>query len=313
MTTPHSLTLRSLVGAMAVSLSLATLSACTDENKPETKAADNTGVKNTGQQTSEEQAAVNEAVRKQLEEENQPLVATSKNPGMGELNEYLDARNPMTPFNLYNARRVWDESADDIAEAMQDPIQIRNESPDLYSIVHEWISTDDSFRKRELSGKIYAFVTAEADGLKNKNLIKFTSDEWIKLPLSKYDFSKKGFKVDSCLFSDKIEYSEEEQRNSTTLAKAEKTRCYLNPGPVNYYLGFTGGSSVFFEVRDESLAQKIESMRESIQITAYGYVKEVQRERLGGNLGAQRYILVALQRIDVIDAKTKTALLTKNL
>ncbi|MEO4017537.1 hypothetical protein [Pseudomonas rossensis] len=312
MTTPHSLTLRSLVVAMALSLSLAALSACTDGNEPESKAAANLGVKKAVKQSTEDQAAVNEAVKKQLEEENRPLTVTFKSPDIGEPSDYVNARNTMAPFLLYNAKRSWDESADDIAEAVQDPITTRNDNPEFYRIAHERISTQDTFKKRELTEKLHALTMAEADRVRSKNLIQFTSDQWIKLPLSNYDFVKKGFAIDSCLLSDKLEYTEEEERNSASMAKAEKIRCYVNPGPVNYYLGFSGGSSIFFEVTDESLAKKIESMRDSIQIAVYGYVKEVQREKLGGNLGAQRYVLIAPQRIDVVDSETKTTLLTKS-
>ncbi|WGK88335.1 hypothetical protein [Pseudomonas migulae] len=313
MTTPHSLTLRSLVVAMAVSLSLAALSACTDENKPDSKAAADTVVKNTGKQTPQDQVAINEAVKKQLEEENRPLAVTFKNPGIGDASDYVNARDPMVPFWLYNAKRSWDESADDIAESVQDPIKTRNDNPEFYRLAHERISTQDTFKKRELTEKLKALTLAETDAFRNKNLIQFTSDQWVKLPLGSYDFVKKGFAIDSCLVSDKLEYSEEEQRNSTLLAKAEKIRCYLNPGAVNYYLGFTGGSSIFFEVTDESLAKKIESLRDSIEISIYGYVKEIQREKSGGNLGEQRYVLIAPQRVDVIDAETHTTLLTKSL
>jgi len=133
------------------------------------------------------------------------------------------------------------------------------------------------------------------------------------LPLSNYDFGRKGFSIDSCLLSDKLEYTEDEERDPTLLAKAEKIRCYMNPGPNNYYLGFTGGSSIFFEVSDEVLAKKIEATRETIQISIFGYVKEIQREKLGGNLGPQRYVLIAPQRIDVVDTKNHMTLLTKSL
>lgn len=62
MTHHPKLTLRNLVVAMAVSLSLFALSACSGGNEPESKGA------NTGEQTSQDQAAINEAVQKQLEE-----------------------------------------------------------------------------------------------------------------------------------------------------------------------------------------------------------------------------------------------------
>lgn len=307
MTHHPSLTLRNLVVAMAVSLSLFALSACSGGNEPESKAA------NTGKQTSQDQEAINDAVTKQLEEENRPLTVTFKNPGIGEPSDYLDARNSMVPFLLYSAKRSWEESADDIADSVQDPIKTRNDNPEFYRLAHERISTQDTFKKRELTEKFKALTLANIDAFRNKNLVQFTSDQWVKLPLGSYDFVKKGFAIDSCLISDKLEYSDEEKRNSTSMAKAEKIRCYLNPGAVNYYLGFTGGSSIFFEVTDESLARNIESLRDSIEISIYGYVKEIQREKLGGHLGEQRYVLIAPQRVDVVDTKNHRALLTKSL
>ncbi|WP_225138813.1 hypothetical protein [Pseudomonas putida] len=313
MRTPDSITLRSLMVAAAVALNLATLSACTEGNEPEANAGANTGVKSTARQTSQGQEAVNEAVKNQLEEENRPLRVTFKNPGIGEPSNYLDARSPMVPFLLYSAKRVWEESADDIGDSIQDPIKTRDENPEFYRLAHERISTQDAFKKRELTEKLNALTQTETEAFKNKNLIQFTSDQWVSLPLGSYDFVKKGFSIDSCLVSDKLEYSEEEKRNSTSLAKAGKIRCYMNPGADNYYLGFTGGSRIFFEVTDESLAKKIESLRDSIEISIYGYVKEIQREKLGGNLGDQRYVLIAPQRVDVIDADTHATLLTKFL
>jgi len=313
MTPHHSPTLRSLVVTVAMSLSLAALSACTDGSKADATPAKNSGVRNSGQQTTEEQAAANEAVKKQIEEENRPLAVTFKNPGIGIPSEYLNARDPMVPFLFYNAKRSWDEGADDLGESVQDPIKTRSDNPEFYRLALERISTQDTFKKRELTEKLHALTMAEADKVKNKSLVQFTSDEWVKLPLSSYDFVKKGFSIDSCLLSDKLEYSEEEERNPALLAKAEKIRCYVNPGPNNYYLGFAGGSSIFFEVADEALAKKVESMRDSIRITIYGYVKEIQREKLGGNLGEQRYVLIAPQRVDVVDAETQSTILTKSL
>jgi hypothetical protein len=293
--------------ALAAPLSLALLSGCSDEAKPARDAASNSA-----QPIKDAQTAANEAVRKQLEDENRPLSVTFSNPGMGTLDEYLNARDSMIPFNFYSAKRNWDESADEIAESVQDPIKTRSDSPEFYRLALERISTPEAFKKRELTEKLHALTLTDAARFKNKSLIQFTSDEWIKLPLSNYDFIRKGYSIDSCLLSDKLEYTEAEKRDPALLAKAEKIRCYLNPGPNNYYLGFTGGSSIFLEVSDEALAKNIEAMRESIQISIYGYVKEIQREKLGGNLGPQRYVLIAPQRIDVFDTKNHTTLLTKS-
>ncbi|MNI19880.1 hypothetical protein D3C73_733290 [compost metagenome] len=264
-------------------------------------------------QTSEGQEAINDAVKKQLEEENRPLTVTFTNPGIGDAGDYVNARDPMVPFWLYSAKRSWDESADDIAESLQDPIKTQHDNPEFYRLAHERISTQDTFKKRELTEQLHTLTLANAGEFSNKNLVKFVSDEWVNLPLASYDFVKRGFVIDSCLVSDKLEYTDEEKRNATSLANAEKIRCSLNPGVVNYYLGFTGGSSIFFQVTDESLAKKIEAKRDSVEVSIYGYVKEIQREKLGGNLGQQRYVLIAPQRVDVVDKETHATLLSQTL
>lgn len=245
------------------------------------------------------------AVLQQLEQENAPRVVVFQDPGVGEPNAYLDAKQPMTTFNLYNAKRDWDESPEDIADSIADASNLRKANPELYRLASQRLSEQDSFKKKDLTTAIGLLVGEEAEKSKQYNLVKLSSDDWTPISLSNYDQQAKGFRIDNCLFSDKLEYSDEEKRNSTSMARAPKLRCYINPGPNSYYLGFQGGSELLLDVPDEALAHTLEATRESLKIDIYGYVKSVERERFAGQFGPQRFVLIGPQRIDLKDANGK--------
>lgn len=303
---------RGSVVATAILLGCVGLSACGDgggERDANASTANHAAEIKTG----EAQKAENEAVLKQIEDENKPQNVTFANPGLGDFREYLDMRNTMIAFNFYNAKRDWEEGADDISDSVGDAFNARKTNPELARLGSERLSSSDNFKKKDLADKINAIAVSEASKLKGKSLVKFTSDEWVPVSLSGYDFERKGFALDNCLFSDKLSYTDEESRNATTLAQAPKLRCYLNPGPVPYYIGFSGGSKIFFEIKDDAKARQIESVRQNVKVEVYGYVQSVERERLGGNLGPQRWVLIEPQRIDVIDIASGSVLLTKTI
>lgn len=249
--------------------------------------------------------AADQAVLQQLAQENAPRVVVFQNPGMADPNAYLDAKQPMTTFNLYNAKRDWNESPEDIAESIADAFNVRKANPELYRLASERLSEQDSFKKKDLTTAIGVLVGEEAEKSKQYNLVKLSSDDWTPVSLSNYDQQAKGFRIDNCLFSDKLEYSDEEKRNSTAMARAPKLRCYINPGPTPYYLGFKGGSDILLDVKDEVLARKIEASRDSLKIDIWGYVKSVERERFAGEFGPQRIVLIGPQRIDLKSADGK--------
>lgn len=302
----------SIAAAMAVFIGCVGLGGCGGENKEEGAKRQATEQLSPSEKSADHKAA-DDAVVKQIEDENKPNTVSFTDPGIGDFRDYLDMRNPLVAFNLYNSKRDWDESAIDISDSVGDAFKARKESPELSRLGAERLSTTDNFKKKDLTEKISALATELAAKLQGKSLVKFASDEWLPVGLSGYDFDNKGFSIDNCLFSDKLTYSDEESRNSTSLSQAPQLRCYLNPGPVPYYIGFTGGSTAFFKVEDEAKARHIESVRESVRVEVYGYVKSVERERLGGSLGPQRYVLIAPQRIDVIDSSSGNVLLTKTL
>ncbi|OWP72945.1 hypothetical protein [Pseudomonas sp. K2I15] len=243
--------------------------------------------------------AADRVVMQQLAQENAPRVVTFQDPGIGEPSAYLDAKQPMTTFNLYNAKRDWNEVPEDIADSIGDAFNVRTVSPELYRLAAERLSEQDTFKKRDLTTALGVLVGQEAEQNKQRNLVKLSSDDWAPISLSSYDPQAKGFRIDNCLFSDKLDYTDEEKRNQTSLARASKLRCYINPGPTSYYLGFQGGSDVLLDVPSESLAREIESSKGNLKIDIYGYVKSVGRERFAGEFGPQRFVLIGPQRIDI--------------
>jgi hypothetical protein len=290
--------------ALALTGCCALLAGCGGEGEvPKTKTS--TATPPSEKSEAVDSKAADQAVLQQLEQENAPRLVAFQDPGIGEPNAYLDAKQPMTTFNLYNAKRDWNEAPEEIADSIADAFNLRKANPELYRLASERMSEQDSFKKKDLATAIGVLVGEEAERSKQYNLVKLSSDDWIPISLSNYDQRAKGFRIDSCLFSDKLEYSDEEKRNSTSMALAAKLRCYINPGPTTYYLGFKGGSDVLLDVQDEALARKIEASRESLKIDIWGYVKSVERERFAGEFGPQRFVLIGPQRIDLKSADGK--------
>ena len=297
----HYSLLRRRMLALAISSGCMLLAGCGGESEP--PRAENTNA--SANRAAVDAKASDQAVLQQLAQENAPRVVVFQDPGLADPNAYLDAKQPMTTFNLYNAKRDWDESSEDIAESIGDAFNLRKANPELYRLASGRMSEQNSFKKKDLTTAIGLLVGEEAEKSKQYNLVKLSSDDWTPISLSNYDQQAEGFRIDNCLFSDKLEYTDEEKRNSTSMARAPKLRCYINPGPNSYYLGFQGGSELLLDVPDQALARVLEATRESLKIDIYGYVKSVERERFAGAFGPQRFVLIGPQRIDLKDSTGK--------
>lgn len=308
----HKLVVSRGLSALVVPVGSVLLAGCGGGNEPP-KVKNAEAVQATEKTTSVDIKTADQAVIQQLAQENAPKVVTFRNPGLSELANYLDAKQPMTAFNLYNAKRDWKETPEDIADSIADAFNVRKVNPELYRLASARQSEQDSFKKKDLTGQLGIIVGEEADKAKANNLVKLSGDDWTPISLSSYDSEAKGFRIDNCLFSDKIEYTDEEKRSATSMSRAGPLRCYLNPGPTSYYIGFQGGSSVLLDVADEALARKIEASKETIKIDVYGYVKSVERERFAGEFGPQRFVFIGPQRIDLKDGTTGKIIFTKNI
>jgi hypothetical protein len=301
-------------GLVALAVPVATLLLVGCGSGSETPKGDNvTTTQISGGDASNNAKAADQAVLVQLEQENTPRIVTFPDPGKAEPSAYLDAKQPMTAFNLYNAKRDWTETPEDIGDSMADAFNLRKANPELYRLASQRQSESDSFKKKDLTTALGTLVAEEAAKTKSNNLVKLSSDDWTPISLSSYDQQAKGFRIDNCLFSDKLDYTDEEKRNAASLARAPKIRCFLNPGPTSYYIGFQGGSEVLLDVADESLARRIESSRDSMGIDIYGYVRSVERERFAGEFGPQRFVLISPQRIDLKESVTGKIIYSKNI
>ncbi|MDI1332416.1 hypothetical protein [Pseudomonas sp.] len=298
-----------IVLAFAVPVSSFLLVGCGDDGGVSSKPP---VASTTSAQSAADTRASDAAVMQQIEQENSPRVVSFPDPGKAESGEYLDAKLPMTAFNLYNSKRNWDETPNDIADSIVDAFKVRNANPELFRLVAQRQSEKDTFKQKDLTTAISVLVAEEAGKTKGSNLVKLSSDDWLPISLSPYDEQAKGFRIDNCLFSDKLEYTYLEKRSASSMSQSP-LRCYLNPGPTSYYIGFQGGSDVLLDVSDEGLARKIEASRGTIKIDIYGYVRSIERERFAGEFGPQRYVLIGPQRIDVKDSTTGKVLYTKNI
>jgi hypothetical protein len=249
------------------------------------------------------------AAEKRLAAKNQPRSIELPALELADPSQYQDMRNPMTALRVYTALHDWAETQEDVVDSVKNPILVRNENPDLYKYGYDILTTQDAFKKKDLSDKIYSIVKDEANKGGSNRLVKGV----ILDRLNSYDFTSKGFTVSSCMFSDKLDYTDEELRNQASFSRAGPTRCYLNPGPADYLIGFTGGSKVFFDVPDEAVARKIEAARPTSNIVVYGYVKNIEREIITDRFGPKRYVLIAPQRVDVVDTASGAVLLSKTL
>lgn len=236
---------------------------------------------------------------------NSPRRVKFSNPGIGKSEEYLDVLYPPTTFSLYHSLREWDESAEDLADSVSQSVPSDSKTADVFRLGQEYGGTQDAFKKRDLAKTIAEQTKIEADKVKGRVLVKYLADRNVGMgmPLTSYDFNTQSFKLDSCLFSDKLEYSDAERGRAYYYTGAEQERCFMrtSSGPLQF--GFVGGSKVQIKVSDENIAKKIESIRDKVNIEIFGYVEEVERERVAGEFSRERRVLIVPQKVNILDEK----------
>ncbi|MFF7864459.1 hypothetical protein [Pseudomonas monteilii] len=237
-----------------------------------------------------------------FEELNTTLVAKFSRPDESQESTSLDILRPETAFALYNSLRSWEEDGRDIARLLQ--TSVGEGAVPLFKLGMNYSSATDEFKKRDLEEKILAETKREASKIHGNRSVIFVSEpgSLVSLSLGEYNFDEKSFKVDHCLFSDKLEYSKEESRYAQNLKGADQERCYFRTTNTELKVGFVGGSRVRFKVEDPDLARKIAEKRGQLKFKVYGYVESVQRDKVGGNLVKERRVLIAPQRVVLTDS-----------
>ncbi|MBV4513799.1 hypothetical protein [Pseudomonas kurunegalensis] len=238
------------------------------------------------------------------DELNTTLIAKFPSPGRAQEASSLDILQPETAFRLYNNLRTWQEDGRDIANLLETSLGEGGDGVHIFKLGREYSETSDEFKRHDLEGKILAETQQEAAKVDGNRSVKFLSEpgKQVSLALGKYNFDEMTFKIDSCLFSDKLKYSKEEARNAQHIRGADQERCYFRTSNTALRVGFVGGSKVKFKVESSDLARKIEADRNVLRIAVYGYVESVQRDKVGGNLAKERLVLIAPQRVVLLYA-----------
>lgn len=284
-----SMILSSLTLAIAVG-SLGALSGCND-NQEKLK-----------QSVASAPSAPTNSSEPTFEELNTTYVAKFSRPEKSQESSSLDILRPETAFALYNNLRSWDEDGKDIARLLETSVG-EGEIP-VFQMGREYSGIADEFKKRDLEEKIFTETKREAAKVDGNRLVKFVSEpgSLVSLKVGEYNFDDMTFKIDHCLFSDKLEYSKEEMRYAQGMKGADQERCYFRTTNTELKVGFVGGSKVRFKVEDPDIARRIAAERSQLKVQVFGYVDSVQRNKVGGNLQKERFVLIAPYRVALIDA-----------
>jgi hypothetical protein len=307
--------LSSITLALTVAFSTALLSGCGDEKnatKPDTRTEEQKKSDEVYNPTPE-QKAKQEAERQARIDANKPRSIEFSNPGIGEDSNYTDIGKIMVAFKIYNARRDWEETPDDIADSSAVRLNYDGIDRELFALEQKRGQTSDSFKKADIAKEMATVVSSISEPYKNVQLVKisFNSDT---INLRAYDFTLKGFKVGEAFFSDKVRLSEGDKQNTSNGngLKGAPSNAAVSFIPLNYYVGiFNTTNNTFINVDDEQVARKIEAARNTAKVDVYGFVQSVQRPRVNGVDQEKRYVYIQPQRIDIRDGKTNKILFSK--
>lgn len=235
--------------------------------------------------------------QKEFQESNKPQRAEFSAPGLADDATYLDIQSKLSAIQIYTAKRDWDENPDEIAKSLSGALLVASDLPELSQYETEFAVSQDAFKKRELAEKISTLIKAQAQKIDGNIRVKMIVDADFKT----YDFESHSFVSNSCIFSEKLDYTKAEMNNPNTYAKAQKPRCYIQPSTTNFLVGVVNGSKLNLKIDQEEVAKKLEDARGSAQFEIFGYISSVERERAGGLLKDKRYLMIDPQKVNVID------------
>jgi hypothetical protein len=307
--------LSSITLALTVAFSAVLLSGCGDEKsaaKPDTRTEAQKKSDEVYNPTPE-QKAKKEAERQAQIDANKPRSVEFSNPGISEDSNYTDIGKIMVAFKIYNARRNWEETPDDIADSSAVRLNYDGIDRKLFALEQKRDQTSDSFKKADIAKEMATVVNSISEPYKNVQLVKisFNSDT---IDLRAYDFTLKGFKVSEAFFSDKVRLSKDDKQNTSdgNGLKGAPSSAAVSFTPLDYYVGlFNTTNNTFIKVDDEQVARKIEAARNTAKVDVYGFVQSIQRTRVNGADQKNRYVYIQPQRIDIRDGKTNEILFSK--
>ncbi|CAM3869516.1 hypothetical protein CCOS865_02360 [Pseudomonas reidholzensis] len=262
-----------------------------------------------------EQKAQQAAERQARIDADKPHKVEFTDPGMGSDADYTDIGQTMVAFKIYNARRDWQESADDVADSSAVILNYKGVDPRLLDLEKKRKGTADGFEKADIAKEITGIVSEISEPFKNTQWVKVTlASDFIGL--KSYDFTLKGFKVGEEFFTDKVGLTDLDKSNMAygNQSKIAPPKATISNLPLHYNFGFVNATDdTLIKVEDEQLARKIEAARPTAKIEIYGFVQSVQRTRINGADQKDRYVYIQPQRIDIQDGQTGEVLLSHTL
>lgn len=286
---------RGLTAVSFVLIGSALLTACGREGSDAVASKSST----TSAKTVNAQGMTEEGIKaqKEFEESNKPLRAEFSAPSLADEASYLNIQSKLSAIQIYTAKRDWEENPEEIAQSLSGALLVESDLPELSQYETEFAASQDAFKKRELAEKIATLVKAQAQKVDGNIRVRMIVDADFKT----YDFESRSFVSNSCIFSEKLDYTKAEMSNPNTYAKAQQPRCYLQPSTTNFLVGVVNGSKLNLKIDQEEVARKLEGARGSLQFEIFGYISSVERERIGGVLRDKRYLMIDPQKVNVID------------
>jgi hypothetical protein len=311
-------TTNSILLATVAALGISLLSGCGQESVPAPKVDTRTEKQKKADaiyNPTPEQKAQQAAERQARIDADLPRRIDFSDPGSAEDSKYLDIGETFVAYKVYNAKKAWDETPEDIAKStliLQDTIGV---DPRISAIGNKLWHARDAFEKSDLQKEQAAIVAEISQPYHETQLVK------VSLPsnvagLESYDFNQKGFPVAEVLFTDKLLFTETDSKNQQygNFKSVKPVKAYLSNTPSDYKIGFTGAADrTLIKVEDEQLARKIEAARPNADVEFYGYVESIQRRRLNGSDQKERFVMMHVQKIQILDGKTREVLVATKI
>jgi hypothetical protein len=309
---------KGILFATLTALSITVLTGCGQESAPAPKVDTRTEKQKKADaiyNPTPEQKAQQAAERQARIDADLPRRIDFSDPGTADDSKYLDISETFVAYKVYNAKKAWDESPEDIAKSTMILQDTNGVDPRISTIGSKLWHARDAFEKSDLQKEQAAIVSEISQ--------PYHDTQWVKVSLpanvaslESYDFNQKGFPVAEALFTDKLSLTDTDSKNQQygNFKSVKPVKAYLSNIPSDYKIGFTGAADkMLINVEDEKLARKIESARPTANVEIYGYVESIQRRRLNGTDQKERFVMMHVQKIQIVDGKTGEVLVATKI
>lgn len=299
--------------ALAVALSATLISGCGKESahKEDTRTAAQKRSDEIYNPTPEQKAE--QAAKRQAEiDADLPRRVDFEAPSVGDDAAYTDIGATFVAFKVYNAKRTWEETPEDIAKSTMIYRDYTGVDSRIPPIGNKLRVVRDAFERSDAETQLAAIVSEISQPYKSTQLVKITLTSNVASLMS-YDFTTKGFPVAKELFTNKLSYTETDKKMPTYAdPRVEPIKTYVYNLPSDYKIGFTGAAGkTLISVDDEQLARKIEAARPEAKVEFYGYVESVQRRRFMGEDKKERYVMIHVQKVEIRDGRSNEVLISR--